>query len=259
MVTCTHFTADIRLHFPFFYHPPVTTNGDSTRGSHSQLELITTEQLFQRVQRTYPNKYRLSTVNSTFSVCNTYDRAVVVPASVTDDVLKCSAQFRALHRFPVLCYFHESTRVFIGRSGQPLCGGGSTVSLTKASTSQKRSREDETLLSEFLKSAGGHRGCIVDLRSQSAAEASMTTKGGGYEQEVYYPRWKRVHLAVGRWTQLKEALSKMVDACTEVGGDKFTGRLAQSNWLQCVHDVMLAANSVAQFVGESGFISQCCL
>jgi hypothetical protein len=35
--------------------------------------------------------------------------------------------------------------------------------------------------------------------------------GGGYEMEVHYSRWKRVHSGVPRWTQLKESLSKLID------------------------------------------------
>lgn len=41
-------------------------------------------------------------------VCSSYPRAVVVPASITDDMLQASAGFRKGGRFPVLSYRHTS-------------------------------------------------------------------------------------------------------------------------------------------------------
>lgn len=49
----------------------------------------------------------MSTVNRDFSVCPSYPRAVIVPKSVDDEMLKKVAKFRQGGRFPVLCYRHR--------------------------------------------------------------------------------------------------------------------------------------------------------
>lgn len=53
------------------------------------------------------DRWRVSTVNSDFSVCPSYPRAVIVPREVDDEKLVQSARFRQGGRFPVLSYCHH--------------------------------------------------------------------------------------------------------------------------------------------------------
>lgn len=48
-----------------------------------------------------------------FQVCPSYPASVVVPAKMSDDTLKASAQFRQSGRFPVLSYYHKRNGVRI--------------------------------------------------------------------------------------------------------------------------------------------------
>lgn len=67
------------------------------------------------------DRWRVSTVNSDFSVCPSYPPAVVVPKNVDDEMLKKVAKFRQGGRFPVLCYRHRKNgmvRRFGGCSGE---------------------------------------------------------------------------------------------------------------------------------------------
>ena len=50
----------------------------------------------------------LNGVNFLRQVCPSYPRAVVVPAIVSDEMLKASAAFRMDGRFPILSYRHSS-------------------------------------------------------------------------------------------------------------------------------------------------------
>lgn len=50
----------------------------------------------------------ISIFNVIFQVCKSYPRAVVVPASISDETLKYSAVFRNSGRFPVLSYRHTN-------------------------------------------------------------------------------------------------------------------------------------------------------
>lgn len=54
--------------------------------------------------------WRLSEVNEDFSLCASYPRAVIVPRTVDDDALECSARFGQGGRFPVLSYYHTFSR-----------------------------------------------------------------------------------------------------------------------------------------------------
>ena len=40
------------------------------------------------------SEWRISYVNSNYDICPTYPRAVIVPATMGDEVLRCSAKFR---------------------------------------------------------------------------------------------------------------------------------------------------------------------
>lgn len=53
------------------------------------------------------DRWRVSTVNSDYSVCPSYPHAVIVPREVDDGKLVQSARFRQGGRFPVLSYCHH--------------------------------------------------------------------------------------------------------------------------------------------------------
>ncbi len=53
------------------------------------------------------DRWRVSNVNSDYSVCPSYPSAVIVPREVDDDKLIRSARFRQGGRFPVLSYCHH--------------------------------------------------------------------------------------------------------------------------------------------------------
>lgn len=73
------------------------------------------------------------------------------------------------------------------RSSQPLTG-----------TNGRRCKEDEKLINATLRP--GKRGYIIDTRSLNVAQQARA-KGGGFEQEVYYPQWRRIHKCIERWVK----------------------------------------------------------
>ena len=182
----------------------------------------------------------------------------MVPKSVTDQVLAASASFRDGNRFPVLSYLHENKAAML-RSGQPLVGQGN-----------RRCREDEQLLFATIRS--GKRAFIFDTRSIITAGAAKNKGeylvntsqipyfvhkrflGGGYELEVFYSQWRRIHHPLERWTSLHESLAKLVDACADknITVDKWLSRLQNSNWMNTVSEVLHAACVVAQCLHNEG-------
>ncbi len=142
---------------------------------------------------------------------------MIVPKSMSDENLIAIAQFRCLGRFPVLSYYHKSKKVsslfyrfhiltisffchqqtVLLRSGQPMVGSNS-----------KRCKEDERLINTVL--GAGRRGYIIETRTQNLAQLARN-KGGGFELEMYYPLWKRVHKPIDRHSTLMDCLSKLVE------------------------------------------------
>ena len=66
------------------------------------------EEEFSKLIHSSDSDWRMTYANKDFSVCRTYPRALVVPASVTDDSIRSAAAFRQGGRFPVLSYRHSN-------------------------------------------------------------------------------------------------------------------------------------------------------
>lgn len=60
---------------------------------------------------TATNAWRLTTVNSDYSLCDTYPCLFAVPSSVSDEMLMSAARFRSRGRIPILSYLHKDNMV----------------------------------------------------------------------------------------------------------------------------------------------------
>jgi uncharacterized protein (DUF2249 family) len=91
------------------------------------------------------------------------------------------------------------------RSGQPMVGTGS-----------KRCKEDEKLINTVLSQR--KKGYIIETRTANLAQMART-KGGGFELEMHYPLWRRVHKPIDRHCFILESLSKMIEGTSEIQND----------------------------------------
>ncbi|XP_054167367.1 myotubularin-related protein 9-like [Oppia nitens] len=217
---------DPRLLYPHFYRAmyEVVENGWNAfqiENEFSQLLMLSDD-------------WRISYVNRDFAACSSYPEAVIVPKSIDDDCLTSIAAFRCLGRFPVLSYFHKTNKTALLRSGQPMVG-----------TNSKRCKDDEKLINTVLGS--GKRGYIIETRTQNLAQLART-KGGGFEPEVHYPLWRRVHKPIDRHSTLLDSLCKLIEACNDSKSsmDKWLSRLESCGWLTHIKDVLSSACLVAQ-------------
>uniref|UniRef100_A0A8C1VQ81 Zgc:154055 n=1 Tax=Cyprinus carpio TaxID=7962 RepID=A0A8C1VQ81_CYPCA len=215
--------------YPFFYRP-----------SHLTLSgpwgLSSMEQYYKQTERLW-DRWRVSTVNSDYSVCPSYPSAVIVPREVDDDKLICSARFRQGGRFPVLSYCHHRNGMVIMRSSQPLTGAN-----------KKRCKEDELLLQAVID--GSELGYIIDLHSaQQAQQAWMT--GGGVESKSCYSHWKRIQRHHEKGKVVQESLIKLVEACSDPSHsvDRWLSKLENSKWLSHVHSALSTAGLVVESYG----------
>jgi len=210
--------------YPFFFRPNYPILEDGWTVFRPELEF---SKLLQG------DEWRLTYVNSDFQVCPTYPRAVIVPKSVDDEMIVAAAKFRDGGRFPVLSYRHDKGSVLM-RSSQPLTG-----------PSSRRCREDETLLKAVI--GASNRGYIIDTRSSAVAQAAKS-RGGGFEVEIHYPMWRRVHKPIERYTAMLDSLTRLIEACndTSLSMDRWLSRLESSNWLTHVRDTLNCSCLVAQ-------------
>ncbi|CAH2245628.1 myotubularin-related 9 [Pelobates cultripes] len=222
----------ITLMYPFFYRPmfEVTEDGWNSYLPEQEFELLSSE----------TDEWRLSHVNQDFLVCPSYPSVVVVPKSIDDESLRKVSQFRQGGRFPVLSYFHRKNGMVIMRSSQPLTG-----------TNGRRCKEDEKLINATLRP--GKRGYIIDTRSLNAAQQARA-RGGGFEQEAYYPQWRRIHKSIERYNILQESLIKLVEASNDQSNnmDRWLSKLEASNWLTHIKEILTTACLAAQCIDREG-------
>uniref|UniRef100_A0AAR2KCW5 Myotubularin phosphatase domain-containing protein n=1 Tax=Pygocentrus nattereri TaxID=42514 RepID=A0AAR2KCW5_PYGNA len=215
--------------YPFFHRPrELSLNDPWGLSSPDDLKGVTWD------------RWRLSKVNSDFSVCPSYPGAMIVPRTVDDDALVKAARFRQGGRFPVLCYCHHRNSMVIMRCSQPMTGAN-----------RKRCREDELLLQAVIDES--ELGYVIDTRSaQQAQQARMT--GGGFESKSFYRPWRRIHRHMERGKVLQESLIKLVEACGDPSHnmDRWLSKLENSKWLSHVHSALSTAGLVAECVERDG-------
>ncbi|XP_013789413.1 myotubularin-related protein 9-like isoform X1 [Limulus polyphemus] len=224
---------DLTLLYPFFHRAMFDLMEDGWTAFLPEME-------FSKI-KSHSDEWRISYVNRDHYLCPSYPQAVIVPKNVDDDALKTIAGFRHLGRFPVLSYIHKETKAALLRSSQPMVANGN-----------KRCKEDERLVNAAL--GTGKKGFIVDTRTQNLAQLAKTKAdsflgtGGGYEPEMHYPLWRRIHKPIDRYSTLLDSLMKLIEACNDTSGsvDKWLSKLESSGWLSHVKDILTCACLVAQ-------------
>lgn len=126
--------------------------------------------------------WRVTEINNDFTLCRSYPRRLIVPATISDEDLLKVASFRYSNRIPTVVWRHEKNGCIIARSSQPEVGWLGW-----------RSDQDEILLNALVTSCisssisfTSKKLLVIDARSYAAAVANRA-KGGGCECPEYYP------------------------------------------------------------------------
>lgn len=142
--------------------------------------------------------WKISKINDTYSLCDSYPAVWAVPTAATDEDLQASAAFRSRGRLPVLSWIHPESQATITRCAQPLVGVGG-----------KRSREDERYIQLIMDAnAQSHKLFIMDARPMANAVANKA-KGGGYESEDAYQNSEVIFLDIHNIHVMRESLRKL--------------------------------------------------
>lgn len=144
--------------------------------------------------------WRISKINHNYQFCDTYSKSLIVPKSISDNVLKYAGKFRSKNRVPCLTYYYKKNGCTITRSSQPLAG-----------LTQSRSIQDEKLIDEIFKSNNGNNvNLIVDARPLTNALA-QTALGGGTEIMDNYKFNKKKFLGIDNIHIMRDSLNKIFE------------------------------------------------
>lgn len=192
-------------------------------------------------------KWRMTTANKNHQLCPTYPKDLVVPASISDNVLTYAAKFRSKGRLPVLSYHLKLNNCTISRCSQPLVG------IKKA-----RSMQDEAIACATWSTTEGPSGIrgaqadhlVVDLRPSTNAIAQIALGGGTENMDRYKPA-RKIYMGVDNLHVMRDALGRVVDSLrhSDVGDEPPNPNLLErSQWLRHLEILINSSKEVVQQV-----------
>jgi len=208
--------------YPFFYNPGFKALVDGWC-------LFRPEEEYAKILLRCECTWRVSRANQEFSVCPTYGKLTIVPATMTDSQMLACAKHRIGGRFPVPVYIHSIDNNYI-----PLSRGSYTVA-------GWRNGEDEKLMAGIRSS---HRKGFIICIHHDKGKNTVNKQ----EYDSVYTQWKRVNMKLPSVADLRESLASLAVACNDPTSEKWISRLSSARWLSYVKDVLNAACLVSQLV-----------
>ncbi|XP_027367606.1 phosphatidylinositol-3-phosphatase myotubularin-1-like isoform X3 [Abrus precatorius] len=146
--------------------------------------------------------WRISSVNSNYTMCQTYPFALVVPKVISsDDEVLQACSFRARCRLPVVSWCHPVNGAVVARSSQPLVGLMMNM----------RSNMDEKLVAALcskLDDGSRRKLYIADARPRKNALANGAM-GGGSESSSNYFQSEIVFLGIDNIHAMRESFARL--------------------------------------------------
>uniref|UniRef100_A0A6Q2Z3U1 Myotubularin n=1 Tax=Esox lucius TaxID=8010 RepID=A0A6Q2Z3U1_ESOLU len=195
-----------------------------------------------------PNeKWRITFVNETYELCDTYPTILAVPFRSSDEDLRKVSAFRSRGRIPVLSWIHRENQAVICRCSQPLVG-----------MSGKRNKDDERYLDLIREANGTAKLTIYDARPSVNAVANKAT-GGGYEGDDAYQNAELVFLDIHNIHVMRESLKKLKDIVyPNVEESHWLSSLESTHWLEHIKLVISGAIQVADKIsGGNSVVVHC--
>ncbi|XP_078434273.1 phosphatidylinositol-3-phosphatase myotubularin-1-like isoform X2 [Wolffia australiana] len=193
--------------------------------------------------------WRISAVNSSYSMCSTYPFALIFPKFISDDEIRLASSFRGRSRLPVISWCHPGTGAVIARSSQPLVGLVST-----------RSDADEKLVAALCTETSDELGSrrkfyIADARPRKNALAN-SAMGGGSESSSNYFQSEVVFFGIDNIHAMRDSLTRLRDYLDTHGttsSDGMSSFLRNGGWTWGGGNLSSMSASVSNF-GDSGWL-----
>ncbi|KAM3297153.1 hypothetical protein ACQJBY_039167 [Aegilops geniculata] len=152
------------------------------------------------IQKSLEDKWwRVTEVNSDYSLCSTYPSHLIVPRTISDEELQEMSTSRALSRLPVISWCDFVCGAVLARSSQPT-----------GIKNLKNRYEDEKLVSALRTPAIHRTGPIRKLYIVDARPAvSAVGNGGGSESACSYPESEVVYLGIEDIYEMRVSFSSL--------------------------------------------------
>ncbi|KAK9911762.1 hypothetical protein M0R45_035653 [Rubus argutus] len=194
--------------------------------------------------------WRISSVNSTYSLCQSYPFALIVPKSITDEEVLLASSFRARCRLPVVTWCHPRTGAVLARSSQPLVGIMMNM----------RSNTDEKLVAALCSHLAGTSGkrrklYIADARPRKNALANGAM-GGGSESSSNYFQSEIVFFGIDNIHAMRDSFGRLRDYLDTHGtasSDGMSSFLRHGGWTWGGGNLSSMSASVST-LGDSGWL-----
>lgn len=193
--------------------------------------------------------WRISDVNSNYTMCPTYPFALIVPKCITDEEVLQASTFRARYRLPVISWCHPESGAVLARSSQPLVGLMMNM----------RSNADEKLVAALctqLVGKGKRRKLyIADARPRKNALANGAM-GGGSESSSNYFQSEIVFFGIDNIHAMRDSLARLreyLDTHGTTSSDGMSSFLRHGGWTWGGGNLSSMSASVST-LGDSGWL-----
>ncbi|XP_011101647.1 phosphatidylinositol-3-phosphatase myotubularin-1 isoform X1 [Sesamum indicum] len=194
--------------------------------------------------------WRISKVNSNYTMCATYPFALLIPNSISDVEIQQACTFRARCRLPVISWCHPGTGAVLARSSQPLVGLMMNM----------RSNADEKLVAALWTQLSGikerrRKLYIADARPRKNALANGAM-GGGSESSANYSHSEIVFFGIDNIHAMRESLVRLreyVDTHGANSSDGMSSFLRHGGWTWGGGNLSSMSASVST-LGDSGWL-----
>ncbi|KAH6803026.1 Myotubularin-like phosphatases II superfamily [Perilla frutescens var. frutescens] len=194
--------------------------------------------------------WRISNVNSNYTMCPTYPFALLIPNSISDVEIQQACTFRARCRLPIISWCNPGTGAVLARSSQPLVGLMMNM----------RSNADEKLVAALWTQLSGVRErrrklYIADARPRKNALANGAM-GGGSESSANYSHSEIVFFGIDNIHAMRESLARLrdyVDTHGAKSSDGMSSFLRHGGWTWGGGNLSSMSASVST-LGDSGWL-----
>ncbi|XP_071934820.1 phosphatidylinositol-3-phosphatase myotubularin-1-like isoform X3 [Coffea arabica] len=194
--------------------------------------------------------WRISSLNSSYTMCPTYPFALLIPRSVSDEELLQASTFRGRCRLPVITWCNRDTGAVLARSAQPLVGIMMNM----------RSNADEKLVAALCTQIFGSREqrrklYIADARPRKNALANGAM-GGGSESSSNYFQSEIVFFGIDNIHAMRESLVRLrdyLDTHGSASSDGMSSFLRHGGWTWGGGNLSSMSASVST-LGDSGWL-----
>jgi myotubularin-related protein 1/2 len=213
------------------------------------------------------SRWRLTDANGEYRLCNSYPKALIVPAEILDEDLFIVSAFRSGQRIPVLTWGNKQTGATLWRSSQPKAGvSGSNIhdelyldiiassqdpSGYSAAVERMRDRARSTVVEKNRKPLGETYLHIVDCRPMASAMANRAA-GAGYESHANYPNCRLEFYNIPNIHVMRDAYRQMMSIMQnhQTSDVNFTKLLEDTQWLHYSRLILKAGHETASVLNK---------